>query len=356
MKLRFPLIASLILLLTLQIFTQEKPQALKFDEFEVIENSFYADPNELTFSQRIEKFSEQLKKERNVRAYIIYYQARVMHENNQRKFNSQVGGIEYKFKYNERIKVKDVLILNGGYRENNSVEFWIVPEDAELPVPTPIFEKEETAYCPNISVNNETPLNQNETARFSVSSYEFKEIDNYSLTWRVSVGEIVQGQGTNKIDVKLNDSDVKRVTSYLEVSGLPFPCPKVFSTMAEVNEKLSLVDSFGVAANGYIRSLLDSFAVNLQNNPTAKGYVVIYGGRIEGRRDAARRETLIRNHFRFRNFDESRITFIRGGFRETVSTDLWLAFDNAVPIPTPTVDEKFVVIPKPKAKPRSRKK
>jgi hypothetical protein len=47
---------------------------------------------------------------------------------------------------------------------------------------------------------------------------------------------------------------------------------------------------------------------------------------------------------------------VRGGFRETVSTDLWLAFDNAAPIPTPTVDEKFVGAPKLKTKRRPRKK
>ncbi|HXG83579.1 MAG TPA: hypothetical protein VNI84_06065 [Pyrinomonadaceae bacterium] len=65
---------------------------------------------------------------------------------------------------------------------------------------------------------------------------------------------------------------------------------------------------------------------------------------------------MISNHLAFRRFNGSRITIVRGGFRETTSTDLWLAFDDAVPIPTPTVDEKFVVVPKPARKPRPRRK
>jgi len=48
---------------------------------------------------------------------------------------------------------------------------------------------------------------------------------------------------------------------------------------------------------------------------------------------------------------------VRGGFREEISSELWLLFDDAEkPIPTPTVDEKFIIVPKPARKPRSRKK
>lgn len=57
---------------------------------------------------------------------------------------------------------------------------------------------------------------------------------------------------------------------------------------------------------------------------------------------------LYNNHFNFRNVDTSRITITNGGFRDEISSELWLSFDDAEkPIPMPTVDEKFIVVPKP---------
>lgn len=337
---------------------QEKPKALKFDEFdEAAENAFYSERGELTFGQRVERFSKQIEKERGVSAYVIYYQARISYANSGWwSFVDRVERIKYQINYNDRTKVKDVVIVNGGYREKNSVEFWIVPENAELPAPKSTFDESEIFVCPTISIYNDTPPGNTEAINFVAPAHNFKGIENYSLKWRVSAGEIVEGQGMNFIKVKVKDSAAKRVTAYLEVSGLPFPCPRVFSTTVEVNGKLSLVDSFGIVSNGDLKSRLDSFLVSLQNNPMAKGYIVIYGGRIDGNRDVARRDMVIRTHLRFRNFDMSRIIFVRGGFRETVSTELWLAFDEAVPVLTPTVDEKFVLVPKPKTKPRARKK
>ncbi|HLM61506.1 MAG TPA: hypothetical protein VK308_11940, partial [Pyrinomonadaceae bacterium] len=109
MKLRLLLIASLILLLTLQIFAQEKPQALKFDEFdEVVENLFYSDTKELPFSERVKRFSKQLEKERNVRAYVIYYQARIFYPNSGwQSFVNQVNGIKNQIQFNDRVNIKD---------------------------------------------------------------------------------------------------------------------------------------------------------------------------------------------------------------------------------------------------------
>jgi hypothetical protein len=47
---------------------------------------------------------------------------------------------------------------------------------------------------------------------------------------------------------------------------------------------------------------------------------------------------------------------MRGGFREHLSSELWLSFDDAAqPIPTPTVDKKFVEIPKQIRKPNRSK-
>ena len=90
------------------ISAQEKSQALKFDEFDdVVENQFYSDRAELTFPERIKRFSKQLEKERGVWAYIIYYQARITHENLLWNFINQAKGIKNQIIY-QYLRQKDI--------------------------------------------------------------------------------------------------------------------------------------------------------------------------------------------------------------------------------------------------------
>ncbi|MDQ3132114.1 MAG: hypothetical protein M3Q99_15310 [Acidobacteriota bacterium] len=333
---------------------QSDPQAMKFDEFEVTDFRFYSSYGEITVAQRAERFAKQLEKQRGAKAYIIYYKARITNE---------FYGIRY---LADRIKqdvlgktheYDDVVIVDGGFRENAAFEFWIAPENAAPPKSSPTFAKSETFFCPEIIVVNENLYRQTETIVFSIPSYYLKDIQNYTLKWQVSAGEIVEGQGKDFIKVKLNDSAQKRVTAFLEVGGLPLPCRKIFSTTAEISGKLFLLDSFGQIANGDTKQRLDYFLSELQKNPMAKGYVIVYGNRTLGGRSVESRISLYKNHFTFRNFDLTRISIVRGGYREETSGELWLSFDDAEkPVPTPTVDKEFVEIPKPARRSRPRKK
>jgi len=344
------------------IFAQTKPVALKFDEFDdSAENQFYSNYSvysgneELSFSQRIERFLKQLEKERGAKAYVIYYQARINNQNVQRMFVNGANGIKNQILYNHRITVEGAVIIDGGYREKNTIEFWIAPKNADAPIPTSTLDKSETFVCPEIHVYGNIPYDEAETVNFSISTYNFEKPNDYSLMWKISAGEIVRGQGTDKITVKSKESDLKRVTAFVEVSGLPYPCQKISSATAEFRRKLYLTDSFEQASNGDIKARLDGYSVELQNNPTAKGYIIVYGNRSQANRDLERRMQLINNYLRFRRLDVSRITLVRGGFRENTSSELWLSFDdNVQPIPTPTVDKRFIETPKQVRKPSRR--
>ena len=138
-RLIFNIFLSTFFLFTLTVFTQEKPKALKFDEFDdSVENQFYS-YGEISLSQRTERFIKQLKKERGVRVYIIYYQARTTDSSNKTWINE----IENDIRYNTKIKYEDVVSVDGGYKEKNTIEFWVVPKNAkppEPPVPTPTVD------------------------------------------------------------------------------------------------------------------------------------------------------------------------------------------------------------------------
>ena len=354
-KLTSKTLAILFLFAVSTAFAQDKPQALKFDEFELTGNRSYSFYDEITVAQRAERFAKQLRKQRSEKAYIIYYQAQISEDTNGIRYLAdriKQGVVGNTFEYD------DVVILDGGFRETAAFEFWITPKNAAPPEPSPTFAKSETFACPKIVFAGENSRGQSETIVFSVHSYYLKDIKNYTLKWQVSAGEIVEGQGKDFIKVKLNDSAQKQVTAFLEVEGLPLPCRKVFTATTKVGSgNLILLDSFGQIPNGDTKARLDYFLSELQKNPTAKGYIIIYGNRTQGAKSVESRVNLYKNHFTFRNFDLTRINIVRGGYRQETSGELWLSFDdNEKPIPMPTVDLKFVEIPKPARKPRPRRK
>jgi hypothetical protein len=134
--------------------------------------------------------------------------------------------------------------------------------------------------------------------------------ENVTYNWTVSKGIIIEGQGTPVIKVSTEGLEKTDVVARVEIGGLCPDCPNTAEETGSVTEKpgISPFDEFGAIPNDDVRGRLDNFFVALQSDPTATGYIVIDGPK----RDADRREALIRNHIRFRKFDATRINIVRG--------------------------------------------
>lgn len=91
------------------------------------------------------------------------------------------------------------------------------------------------------------------------------------------------------------------------------------------------LDEFQKATNGYVKMKMEMFFERLKNNPEAEGVIINYGTA----REIAKREKQIRVSIIFRKYDAQRITFVRGGFRQVIKTELWIVPPGAVP-PTPS--------------------
>ena len=100
------------------------------------------------------------------------------------------------------------------------------------------------------------------------------------------------------------------------------------------------VDEFGSIGDCDLGARIDNFFIELNNNPSATGYIILYQGKdvLPAEYDSHQMERRILNQLAFRRYDSVRIIFVRGGFRDELATELFLVPNGAVaPEPTGTI-------------------
>jgi PKD domain len=125
----------------------------------------------------------------------------------------------------------------------------------------------------------------------------------------------------------------------------PPPTPEVLPTPINPNQ----FDTYGRIARNDEKARLDNFAVALQNDPGAQGYIITYGGRRGPAGEAQTRADFAKNYLvNSRGIDAGRLVTVDGGFREEATTELWLVPSGATP-PTasPNVDASEVQTTRP---------
>ena len=151
-----------------------------------------------------------------------------------------------------------------------------------------------------------------------------------SYVWSVSQGNVSSGQGTPTITVEIDRENVGTVTVTLDrvftESHYPGVQRSANCTFAIAPlPQATLADEFRTAGSnceeGFAR--LDGFFTEINNNPSAAALIVFYDDARE-KNAARRRASQLRNHFRFRNFDFTRVRMIFGPARENGTTQFWL--------------------------------
>jgi hypothetical protein len=92
------------------------------------------------------------------------------------------------------------------------------------------------------------------------------------------------------------------------------------------------------------KARLDNLAIELQNAPTAQGYVIVYGGRRSQPGQADLLGNRARNYLTAqRGIDARRLTVVNGGYRETDFLELYIVPQGAqTPQAAPTVQPSEV--------------
>jgi hypothetical protein len=154
--------------------------------------------------------------------------------------------------------------------------------------------------------------------------------------WSVSAGTIIEGQGTSTIKVDttgLGGQTVRAMLSMggynLECSGecgVTIPLPRIYSRK---------FDEFPDIARNDEKARLDNFGIELQNDPTATAYVIVYPGRTSKRGEVQHHSSRVIDYLvNSRGLDHRRIVTLVGPSRDQIFVELWLTPLGAAP-PTP---------------------
>lgn len=204
--------------------------------------------------------------------------------------------------------------------------------------------------CPELSVSCPTDLIEvGQPANVSANVSGGDPNASITYNWTVSSGTISSGQGTSSISVDTSGlTDGGSVTATVEIGGVAPECRRTASCTFTVRQVpvARKFDEYGNIAFNDEKARLDNFAIELQNNPGAQGYIIAYAGRrartgeAQSRADRAK-DYLVNN----RQIDSGRIVTVDGGYREDLTVELWIVPTGATP-PTasPTVDASEVQI------------
>jgi hypothetical protein len=102
---------------------------------------------------RTHEFVEEIDKSLDAKGYVIIYEGRYRQYIPKNNYSTFKYGLPRNGEANSRIKlikkqllffkypIKDIVFINGGFREKLTVEFYVVPKDGEPPKPTPTLDK-----------------------------------------------------------------------------------------------------------------------------------------------------------------------------------------------------------------------
>lgn len=181
-----------------------------------------------------------------------------------------------------------------------------------------------------------------------------------TFNWTVSQGSIGSGQGTSVIELDMTGIvEGTSVTATVDIGGFSRECGYGSTSASCTTSIIKKAEARKFDEYGGIKPVdqeprLDNFAIELQNDPTAVGYIISYGGRASRPGDPQKAGDRAKNYIvKKRGIDPARVMAVDGGYREEPSFELWLVPVGADgPTATPTMDPPTK---KPAAKTKKRK-
>lgn len=165
--------------------------------------------------------------------------------------------------------------------------------------------------CPKFSISAPAiVLTPGDLAKFEATIDGLSGPVKYQYVWTISAGHIQQGQGTAKIMVIATKEDAgTNISISLSIKGLEAGCPNAFTEIAAIASQPSVdyFNNYGRLTKRNMRSTLDDFYFQINNNPGYEGVIVFNFGDDESRKEKLARLKMIVDAIRFRHYDPTRI-------------------------------------------------
>ena len=225
---------------------------------------------------------------------------------------------------------------------------------------TPTVRSAKSAQCARISVSSPAEAVDGQPITFTADVSGGPVDESYTYNWTTGFGIITSGQGTSSITVDTSGIGGQSVDATVSVGGMDRACNN--SARAETRIRPQLiprrVDEFGALKTSDRNAQLDNFAIELEMDVTASGYVIAYAGRKSVKGAAAKMLLGIKDYLiKSREIDPARIVTVDGGYREYLTIELWTVPSGAAPPEiSPTVDPSDLTPPPAKKKPAAKKK
>jgi hypothetical protein len=206
----------------------------------------------------------------------------------------------------------------------------------------PALAQEAAVSCPTVTVSCPDSVRVGEELTYTASISGGDAEVQPTFNWTVSAGAISSGQGTSTIIVDTTGTGGQTITATVDVGGFPRECMTSNSCTTSVAAKSVPAAKFGEYVTRDLKAntaMLDEFVVALQNDPTAQGYVIAYGGRTSRPEDAQSAADHATDYtMKTRKMDGGRTLSGVGGYREEPTIELWIApAGGTPPMATPTV-------------------
>ncbi|MFV0389725.1 MAG: hypothetical protein ACK5NT_13330 [Pyrinomonadaceae bacterium] len=211
-----------------------------------------------------------------------------------------------------------------------------------------VVEKTVTKQCPyDISVSNPDVVKDGDLVTFVTMNAVTGGSAILNYLWSVSPGaaRVTSGLGTSAITVDTTGLGGQIITANLEVTDGIYDasCRQRVAGIVKVDKieipipSAPLFDEFPTVSNDDDKARLDGLALELQNNPSYQGYIIMYPGtnKISKTRNPERLAKMTYDYLvNKRGVDPSRLSVVQGGTRTQTTYQIWLVPPGAkTPVP-----------------------
>lgn len=154
-----------------------------------------------------------------------------------------------------------------------------------------------------------------------------------AYNWTVSAGTIIEGQGTERIKVDTTGLAGQTIRASLSMGGYNLECAADCAvTIPTPKLEGRRFDEFPDIARNDEKARLDNFAIEMQNDPSATAYVIVYPGKTGKRGEVQEHSGRVVDYLvNSRGLDQRRIVTLVGPKRDQLHVELWLTPQGATP-------------------------